>query len=56
MNQLTLTQVLGKAANVQALSSVFILHGAPTIALEDTPFTQALHQLPLQSWHGYLSI
>lgn len=45
MDQLTLTQVLGKAANAQALPSVFISHGAPTIALEDTPFTQALHEL-----------
>lgn len=45
MNGLTLTDILGNVSDGQALPSLFISHGAPTIAIEDTPFTQALHRL-----------
>ena len=45
MKGLTLTDVLGASIDKPTLPSLFISHGAPTIAIEDTPFTQALHQL-----------
>lgn len=45
MTGLTLTDVVGNVPAGQRLPSLFISHGAPTIAIEDTPFTQDLHQL-----------
>lgn len=45
MTNLNLTAILPKSDNSQTLPSLFISHGAPTIAIEDTIFTQALQQL-----------
>lgn len=45
MKGLTLTDVFGANIDKPTLPSLFISHGAPTIAIEDTPFTQALRQL-----------
>lgn len=46
MKPLTLHHVLAdNVTRPDTLPSLFISHGAPTIALEDTPFTQALAQL-----------
>ena len=45
MKGLTLTDVFGASIDKPTLPSLFISHGAPTIAIEDTPFTQALRQL-----------
>lgn len=44
-SQLTLTSVLTHDESAQTLPSLFISHGSPTIAIEDTPFTQTLQEL-----------
>lgn len=42
---ITLNAILPKTDKTQTLPSLFISHGSPTIAIEDTPFTQTLQVL-----------